>query len=234
MTRSGGERFGVGITLGLRLSFAIATAGPTLAPPRPDERDGTIDEPRVPEAALRYLIVGNGVAGIEAALVLREREPSSSIAIVSEEHDHFFSRPALMYVFAGQLSLRDAEPFGRSLYERLGFERVRGRVVGLDASRRTLALAAGPARLYDRLLLALGSVARPSPWPGSRGPGLHSFVTLRDLEGLDREARPGLRAVVVGGGLIGVEVAEILRQRGLLVTFVVRESWYFPVALDAE
>src|SRR6185295_11527552 len=64
------------------------------------------------------------------------------------------------------------------------------------------------------------------------GPGLHYFVTLRDLEGLDREARPGLRAVVVGGGLIGVEVAEILLARGLKVTFVVRENWYFPLALD--
>jgi NADPH-dependent 2,4-dienoyl-CoA reductase/sulfur reductase-like enzyme len=57
-------------------------------------------------------------------------------------------------------------------------------------------------------------------------------VTLRDLEALDAEARPGMRAAVVGGGLIGVEVAEILRDRGLQVSFVIREEWYFPVALD--
>jgi NADPH-dependent 2,4-dienoyl-CoA reductase/sulfur reductase-like enzyme len=61
---------------------------------------------------------------------------------------------------------------------------------------------------------------------------VHAFVTLRDLERLDAEARPGLRAVVVGGGLIGVEVAEILAHRGLQVTFVIRETWYYPVALE--
>ena len=59
-----------------------------------------------------------------------------------------------------------------------------------------------------------------------------AFVTLRDLEGLDRDAKKGGRAVVIGGGLIGVEAAEILHARGLHVTFVVRESWYFPLALD--
>jgi NADPH-dependent 2,4-dienoyl-CoA reductase/sulfur reductase-like enzyme len=58
-------------------------------------------------------------------------------------------------------------------------------------------------------------------------------VTLGDLQRLDAEARPGMRAAVVGGGLIGVEVAEVLHHRGLTVTFLVRESWYFPLALDA-
>ena len=57
---------------------------------------------------------------------------------------------------------------------------------------------------------------------------------MRDLEGLDRDARPGGRAVVIGGGLIGVEAAEILHHRGLHVTFVVRENWYFPLALDEK
>jgi NADPH-dependent 2,4-dienoyl-CoA reductase/sulfur reductase-like enzyme len=59
-------------------------------------------------------------------------------------------------------------------------------------------------------------------------------VTLRDLEALDQEARAGMRAVVVGGGLIGVEVAEVLRHRGLHVSFVVRDGFYFPAALDRE
>jgi NADPH-dependent 2,4-dienoyl-CoA reductase/sulfur reductase-like enzyme len=63
---------------------------------------------------------------------------------------------------------------------------------------------------------------------------VHAFVTLQDLETLDREARPGQRAVVIGGGLIGIEVAEVLRHRGLQVSFVVREGWYFPVALDRD
>jgi NADPH-dependent 2,4-dienoyl-CoA reductase/sulfur reductase-like enzyme len=181
---------------------------------------------------VRYVVLGNGVAGMEAALVLRQRDASAEVALVSDEHDHFFSRPALMYVFAGQMRLRDTEPYDRGLYERMGFERVRGRVTALDATGRRLSLEGGASLGYDRLLLAVGSQGRSAPWKGAAGPGLHYFVTLGDLERLDREAQPGMRAVVVGGGLIGVEVAEILHDRGLAVTFVIRESWAFPVALE--
>jgi NADPH-dependent 2,4-dienoyl-CoA reductase/sulfur reductase-like enzyme len=181
---------------------------------------------------MHHVIVGNGVCGIEAALALRRRDGEARITLVSDEHDHFYSRTALMYVFAGQMRLRDTEPYDRGLYERLRFERERRGVTALDPARKALRLEGGSDLSYDRLLLAVGSRARPAPWPGAPGPGLHYFVTLRDLEGLDREARPGMRAVVVGGGLIGVEVAEILLARGLKVTFVIRENWYFPLALD--
>ena len=181
---------------------------------------------------MHHVIVGNGVCGMEAALALRRKDGESRITLISDEHDHFYSRTALMYVFAGQMRLRDTEPYDRGLYERLRFERVRERVAELDAQGKSLRFEGGSTLGYDRLLLAVGSRARPAPWPGASGPGLHYFVTLRDLEGLDHEAKPGQRAVVVGGGLIGVEVAEILLARGLQVTFVVRENWYFPLALD--
>jgi NADPH-dependent 2,4-dienoyl-CoA reductase/sulfur reductase-like enzyme len=183
---------------------------------------------------MHYVILGNGVAGIEAALGLRARDTSARITLVSAEHDHLFSRPALMYVFAGQTSLRDTEPYDRGLYERMGFERRRGRVVGVDAPGHALVFEGGARLGYDRLLVATGSRGREAPWPDAAGEGLHYFVSLSDLEGLDRAARPGLRAAVVGGGLIGVEVAEVLHDRGLPVTFVIRESWYFPAALDAR
>jgi NADPH-dependent 2,4-dienoyl-CoA reductase/sulfur reductase-like enzyme len=183
---------------------------------------------------VRHVILGNGVAGMEAALALRERDADARITLVSAEHDHFFSRPALMYVFAGQMSLRDTEPYDRGLYDRMRFERRSGRVTALDAPGRALVFADGSRLAYDRLLLAVGSMGRPAPWPGAEGPDLHQFVSLRDLEALDRDARAGLRAAVVGGGLIGVEVAEVLRHRGLHVSFVIREGFYFPAALDRE
>jgi len=185
-------------------------------------------------APLHYVILGNGVAGMEAALALRARDGQARITLVSVEHENFFSRPALMYVFAGQVTLRDTEPYDRGLYERMGFARRRGRVEALDTGGRALVFDDGSRLGYDRLLLAAGSVARRAPWPGAEGPGLHYFVTLQDLERLDRGAKRRMRAVVVGGGLIGVEVAEILHARGLHVSFVIRESWYFPVALDAR
>jgi NADPH-dependent 2,4-dienoyl-CoA reductase/sulfur reductase-like enzyme len=181
---------------------------------------------------MHYVILGNGVAGMEAALALRARDGESRITLVSAEHDHFFSRPALMYVFAGQTSLRDTEPHDRGLYERMGFARKSGRVASLDAPGHALVLEDGSRLAYDKLLLAVGSKGRPAPWPGAEGPGLHYFVTLGDLEALDEEAKRGMTAAVLGGGLIGVEVAEVLHDRGLHVSFVIREGWYFPVALD--
>jgi NADPH-dependent 2,4-dienoyl-CoA reductase/sulfur reductase-like enzyme len=184
--------------------------------------------------AMHYVIIGNGVCGMEAALALRKREAEARISLVSDEHDHFFSRPALMYVFAGQTRLQDTEPFDRRLYERMGFERVTGRVATVDAPGHALVFEDGRRLGYEKLLLAVGSKARTAPWLGSEGPGLHYFVTLRDLEGLDQDARRGGRAAVIGGGLIGVEVAEILHDRGLHVTFLIRENWYFPLALDGK
>ncbi len=83
---------------------------------------------------MRIVIIGNGVAGMEAALAVREREPGWDITIISEESDHFFSRTALMWVFSGQMSHRDIEPLERDVYERLGFRRVRARATGVDTS----------------------------------------------------------------------------------------------------
>ena len=76
---------------------------------------------------MNVVIIGNGVAGMEAALALRGARPDARITIVSEESDHFFSRTALMWVHAGQLSHRDIEPLERDAYARHGFERVRVR-----------------------------------------------------------------------------------------------------------
>ena len=182
---------------------------------------------------MHYAIVGNGVAGMEAALALRGRDPEARITVISDEHDHFFSRPALMYVFAGQTTLKDTEPYDRGLYERMGFDRVRQRVASVAPGSKELVFENGSRLAYDKLLLTLGSKGRAAPWAGSEGPGVHSFVTLRDLEALDGHAKRGGRATVIGGGLIGVEAAEILHNRGLNVTFVIRDNWYFPLALDA-
>ena len=75
-----------------------------------------------------------------------------------------------MYVFCGQLDLRATEPYDRGLYERMGFERVRGRVKHVDTAADSACSSRTARRLgYDKLLLAVGSKGRPAPWPGARG-----------------------------------------------------------------
>ncbi len=216
---------------------------------------------------MRVVVIGNGAAGMEAALAVRAREPGASITIVSEESDHFVSRTALMYVLAGQLSHRCIEPHERDHYERHRFERVRARAVGVDAPGKRVRLADGEALAYDRLVIACGSRPRPAPWPGAELAGVGSFVTLQDLEWLERElfggpghggrpprpdahgahegspyaarqsareqrGSPPQNPVVIGGGLIGIEVVEVMLAAGLRPRFFVREESFWPMALD--
>src|SRR5688572_9865049 len=125
---------------------------------------------------MHVAVVGNGVAGIEAGLAVRAREPSWDITIVSEESDHFFSRCALMWVVSGQLKYRETEPYERDLYERMRFRRVRGRAIGLDAENHRLQVAGAPESIsYDRLLIACGSRPRPPPWPNGDLIGIGHF-----------------------------------------------------------
>lgn len=145
---------------------------------------------------MRLVIVGNGVAGIEAALAVRARQSDWDITIISEESDHFFSRTALMWVFSGQMSHRDIEPLERDAYERLGFERVRARATGVDVTARQVRLAGGHAPIpYDRLLIACGSRPRKGPWPGSDARGVGHFVTLQDLRWYEHEVHGGAALV---------------------------------------
>jgi NADPH-dependent 2,4-dienoyl-CoA reductase/sulfur reductase-like enzyme len=137
---------------------------------------------------MRIVIIGNGVAGMEAALAARKREPSWEITLVSEESDHFFSRTALMWVFSGQMSHRDIEPLERDAYERMDFVRVRARATGIDAVNRRVALAGVHDPIpYDRLLIASGSRPRKGPWPGSDTRGVGHFVTMQDLAWYEQE-----------------------------------------------
>jgi NADPH-dependent 2,4-dienoyl-CoA reductase/sulfur reductase-like enzyme len=184
---------------------------------------------------MRYVIVGNGVAGVTAAIKLRSRDERAEISIVSGESDYFFSRTALMYSFMDQMSRKDLEPFERRHYRELHLDLVRGWVKNLDANSQTLTLADGRSISYDRLLLATGSTARTPNWPGLADlkDGVANFVTLPDLDACERLVPTTRQAVVVGGGLIGVELVECLLHHRIPTTFVVKDPWYWPAALAA-
>jgi NADPH-dependent 2,4-dienoyl-CoA reductase/sulfur reductase-like enzyme len=144
---------------------------------------------------MAIVIIGNGVAGMEAALTVRAREPRVPITVVSEESDHFFARTALMWVHAGQLGHRQIEPFERDVYARHDLRRVRARALRVDLDGRQVELAGGlPPIPYDRLLIACGSRPRPAPVPGAALRGVGHFVTLQDLEWYEREIHGDLGA----------------------------------------
>jgi NADPH-dependent 2,4-dienoyl-CoA reductase/sulfur reductase-like enzyme len=154
--------------------------------------------------------------------------------VISGETDYFFSRTALMYSFMDRLSRRDLEPYERGVYDAQRIRRVRGWVQDLDAHSRTLKLDSGQSIAWDRLLLATGSHPRRPDWQGLENvrSGLVNFASMQDLDACETVARRGGKAVVVGGGLIGLELVECLRWAGMEVTFLIREPWYWPIALN--
>lgn len=183
----------------------------------------------------RHVIIGNGVAGIEAAFQIRARRGPSeaSITVISSETDYFFSRTALMYAFMNDMNRRDLEPFERATYQRQQIDLVRDHVVDLDAESRLVTTRAGRSFTYDKLLLAVGAGPRMIPWDGVEAieKGLVHFVSMQDLDACERWTPSTDRAVVIGGGLIGIELVECLTYHGVETTFLVREPYFWPMAL---
>lgn len=123
----------------------------------------------------------------------------------------------------------------RPLWERQGIELRSGRrVVRLDAGARHAHLDTGEVLAYERCLVATGGRPLRLPVPGGDHPRLHTLRSLDDAVRLRGAARKAARAVVVGGGLIGVEVGSALVERGLEVTLVEREAWLFGRIAPAE
>ena len=183
---------------------------------------------------MHLVIIGNGIAGVSCAQTVRRLQPGARITLVSAESPHHFSRPALMYLYMGHLRWPDVKPFEDWYWTENRLELVHDRVTHIDAAARQLHLAAGPPLAYDALLLATGARPRYYDWPGQQLRGVQGLVSKADVE-LMAELTPAVRqAVVVGGGLIGVEMAEMLRSRRLDVTMLVRDRHYWGSVLPAE
>lgn len=190
----------------------------------------------------RIVIIGNGVAGITAALELRARDDRADITVVSDESDYFIARTALMYALMEKLPRKGLEPYERHVYDRQRITRVRGRCVDLSSTDRTITLDGGKTLAWDALVIATGARPRTLEVPGisagsSPAPlktGVVHFVSMSDLDACEALIPTTRRAVVVGGGLIGVELVESLVHHGVATTFVAREKWYWPAGLCRE
>ncbi len=183
---------------------------------------------------MRVVILGNGVTGVSAALRVRERRPDWRITLVSGESRYHWSRPALMYVFMGHMRYRETKPFPDSLWSEKRIELVRGWVERVDTDDRRLELSDGSTVAWDRLLVASGSKPNRFGWPGQDLDGVPGLYGLGDLRALYRNVDGTRNAVIVGGGLIGIELAEMLHSRSIGVRFLVREDSYWDNVLPAE
>ena len=175
------------------------------------------------------VIIGNGVSGVTAARHIRKNS-DKQITIVSAETDHFFSRTALMYVYMGHMKFEHTKPYEDGFWKKNRIELKNGFVSKVDHQNKALIFASGETMDYDKLILAVGSKPNKFGWPGQDLDGVMGMYHKQDLENLEAHAPNNKickRAVIVGGGLIGIELAEMLNSRNIPVTFLVRESSFW-------
>ncbi len=175
------------------------------------------------------VIIGNGISGVTLARHIRKLS-DKKITIVSAETDYFFSRTALMYVYMGHMKFEHTQPYENWFWEKNRINLRKGYVKTVETKSKTLHFAEGDTLQYDKLVIATGSKPNKFGWPGQDLEGVMGLYHKQDLENLEKHA-PNKdvceRAVIVGGGLIGIELAEMLNSRNIPVTFLVRESSFW-------
>ncbi|SDR87648.1 Pyridine nucleotide-disulphide oxidoreductase [Formosa sp. Hel1_31_208] len=175
------------------------------------------------------VIIGNGISGVTLARHIRKLS-DKKITIVSAETDYFFSRTALMYVYMGHMKFEHTQPYENWFWEKNRIELRKAYVEQIDTTNKVLNLKDGDNLNYDKLVIATGSKPNKFGWPGQDLDGVMGMYHKQDLENLEVHAPNNKickRAVIVGGGLIGIELAEMLNSRNIPVAFLVRESSFW-------
>ena len=184
----------------------------------------------------RLVVVGNGMGGARLLQELVALHPSRyQLSVVGEEPVGGYNRILLSSLLAGEKTPEQVLTHPQAWYAEQGIRLLAGApALTLDPGRRELMLADGRSLGYERLVLATGSRPARPPLPGIDLPGVVAFRTLADVETMLAASGPGRRAVVLGGGLLGLEAAAGLAARGMAVTVLHRGPHLMDRQLDAE
>jgi len=175
------------------------------------------------------VIIGNGIAGVTAARHIR-KQSDHKITLISAETKHFFSRTALMYVYMGHMEWRHIKPYEDWFWDKNRIELKQGYVKAVDAKNKQLHFADESQLTYDKLVIASGSKPNKFGWPGQELKGVSGMYSKQDLDSIEKYApnnKACKRGIIVGGGLIGIELAEMLSTRNIPVTMLVREDSFW-------
>ncbi len=183
---------------------------------------------------MKYVILGNGIAGIQAAETIRAVDKDSDITIISKEKTVPYSRPLISYVVSGELHEEEIAIRPDDFYEKSNLSTYLGRSVeSINIERKEVILESGESISWDRLLIATGANPRLLDVEGR---GLKNIFTLRNIEDSKRIVRcckNGVRkAIVLGGGLVGFKAAYGLLKRGLDVSVFITSP--YPLSQVAD
>ena len=180
----------------------------------------------VPNTLRMIVIIGNGIAGVTVARNIRKNS-DEAITIISSESKYFFSRTALMYVYMGHMKFEHTQPYEPHFWTKNRIELEEEHVSKINTDQKSLTTDSGKTIHYDKLIIASGSKPNKFGWKGQDANGVGGMYSKQDLEYIERYSKNLKSAVVIGGGLIGIEMAEMFLSRNIEVHFLVREKLFW-------
>ncbi len=179
------------------------------------------------------VIIGNGIAGVTTARHVRKNS-DEEILIISSESKYFFSRTALMYIYMGHMTFENTQPYEPHFWNKNRIQLKQAYITKIDVDKKELKTQNGESIPYDKLVLATGSKPNKFGWKGQDADGVRGLYTIQDLNYIE-EMSPNIKnAVIVGGGLIGIEMAEMFLSRNIEVDFLIREQLFWNSVLPDE
>lgn len=183
----------------------------------------------------KFIIVGNGAAGIASAESIRLRNSNASIEIITKEDVKAYYRPSLSDYLTDEINEKDFYLREDSWYSSNNINVTYGvNVDNIDSIKKELKLSNGDSKKYDKLILANGSRANIPPILGVEKMGTFVLRSKKDADRIKEYAKNSTRVVIVGGGVLGLEAASELKKLGLNVIIVEMASRIFPRQLDEE
>lgn len=184
---------------------------------------------------MKYLIIGNGIAGVSAAEAIRKNDASGEITILNSERYYHYSRPRVIEFLSGKTALEKITIKDVDFYEKNRISLVMlVNVVKIDPAAKKVVMEGGIEKDYDRLIIAAGAHSFVPPVKGAGQEGVFTLRTIDDAKAIMEYAAGKKTAVVIGGGLLGIEAANSLMALGLKVTIVEVFDRLLPRQLDKD
>lgn len=184
---------------------------------------------------MNYVIFGAGVAGVSAVKeISKNRSKEDSITVITKENVPFYYRPRLIEYLSGEVKEQDLIINDREWFEKNDIDlKLSEQVTEIDFDRKEV-ISDKNTYQYDKLLLANGAHSFVPPMKGCDKKNIFTLRTLSDAKKIYKKATESNKAVVIGGGLLGIEAASNLKKTGLDVTVVERANWCLNRQLDKK
>ena len=180
-----------------------------------------------------YLIIGNGIAGVTAAEVLRSTNRDSTITIIADDPSPAYYRPALKDFLGGHILEKKLWARPTNFYQKHEIHFIPGRVAAISPAQHSIQLQNGEQQRYDKLLLANGAQPRHLDCPGTELAGVSTLRTITDYQEILRRLPQAAHIVICGSGTLALESAEILRTLGYSVMHLLRKQTLWSEILDS-